>query len=213
MAEKERTTPEQQPAPPVPKENETPAPEAARPADEETEPAETGRPADEEAVPTEAGCQPTVGELLGDVEEYDAPDEWNMGTYGTRSRKDLTDEVFHKLETGEKLTYRDFAIANFALEDAKLEAGIEDNEPPKGLLGKYLWWKVNRPRHKVKKRTYILLTIFLGWIGVHRFYEKRYALGVMYAALFWSTIPLFLSFTDLLIAIPIKADEDGNIMI
>lgn len=181
---------------------------------EDVQDAKEKRVAESKADGAEEGDAPsTTGELLGDVDEYDAPDEWSLGTYGTRSRKELTDEVFNKLETGEKLTYRDFAIANFALQDAKLEAGIEDTEPPKGLIGKYLWWKLNRPRHKVKKKTYILLTIFLGWLGVHRFYEKRYVLGVVYAALCWSTISLFLSFTDLLIAIPIKADEDGNIMI
>ena len=34
-------------------------------------------------------------------------------------------------------------------------------------------WEENRPRHKVDKRIYVLLTVFLGWCGAHRFLEHR----------------------------------------
>ena len=45
---------------------------------------------------------PTTGELLGDVEHYDEEkDDWSTGYYGTGSRQQVTDDVFHKLETGE----------------------------------------------------------------------------------------------------------------
>ncbi len=175
-----------------------------------------GPVAEEAATEESAAKEPgkTVGELLGDVEDYGEPDEWNYGTYGTRSRKALTDEVFHKLETGEKLTPKDFAIANLALQDAKLEAGIPlDEGKPKGIIGRYHYWKEHRTRHRVNKKAYILCTIFGGWLGIHRYYEKRYILGVIYTLLCLTTVSLFLSFTDLLIAIPIEADESGNIMI
>ena len=44
---------------------------------------------------------PTTGELLGDVEHYDEEkDDWSTGYYGTGSRQQVTDDVFHKLETG-----------------------------------------------------------------------------------------------------------------
>ena len=67
---------------------------------------------------------PTTGELLGDVEHYDEEkDDWSTGYYGTGSRQQVTDDVFHKLETGEELTRDDFIKAELALQDAKLEAG------------------------------------------------------------------------------------------
>ena len=69
---------------------------------------------------------PTTGELLGDVEHYDEEkDDWSTGYYGTGSRQQVTDDVFHKLETGEELTRDDFIKAELALQDAKLEAGID----------------------------------------------------------------------------------------
>ena len=44
----------------------------------------------------------------------------------------------------------------------------------------YADWKENRPRHKVDKRIYVLLTFFLGWCGAHRFLEHRRKLGIFY---------------------------------
>ena len=113
------------------------------------------------------------GELLGDVEHYDEEkDDWSTGYYGTGSRQQVTDDVFHKLETGEELTRDDFIKAELALQDAKLEAGIDiENEKSPGLIGKY---------H----------TLF-----------------------FWSVVPFFLCVTDLLIALPMHADENGDILI
>ena len=110
---------------------------------------------------------PTTGELLGDVEHYEEnDDEWKTGCYGTGSRQQVTDDVFHKLETGEELTRDDFIKAELALQDAKLEAGIDlEKEKSPGLIGKYHDWKKNRVRHRVNKKKYLLLCLFLGWCG------------------------------------------------
>lgn len=154
--------------------------------------------------------------LLDDVADYGEPTEWSLGTYGKRSRKDMTDETFKKLETGETITMQDYVKANLALEDAKMEAGIVDDTPPKGvfaLFARYTDWKENRTRHKVNKKKYLLLCILLGWMGGHRYYEKRNTVAVLYTLFFWTAIPLFFCLTDLLIAIPMPADENGDIMI
>ena len=46
-----------------------------------------------------------------------------------------------------------------------------------------------------------------------RYYEKRYALAAFYTLFFWSVVPFFLCVTDLLIALPMQADENGDILI
>ena len=108
---------------------------------------------------------PTTGELLGDVEHYDEEkDDWSTGYYGTGSRQQVTDDVFHKLETGEEFTRDDFIKAELALQDAKLEAGIDlEKEKSPGLIGKYHDWKKNRVRHKVNKRSTFCSACF--WAG------------------------------------------------
>ena len=62
-------------------------------------------------------------------------------------------------------------------------------------------------------KKYLLLCLFLGWCGGHRYYEKRYALAAFYTLFFWSVVPFFLCVTDLLIALPMQADENGDILI
>ena len=189
---------------------ETPAETADTP---ETVPAQPET--DAQAAPAEEAHTPTTGELLGDVEQYDENnDEWKTGYYGTGSRQQVTDDVFKKLETGEQLTRDDFIKAELALQDAKMEAGIDvENEKGKGLIGKYHDWKKNRTKHKVNKKKYILLCLLLGWCGGHRYYEKRYWLAAFYTLFFWTVIPFFLCVTDLLIALPVQADENGDIVI
>lgn len=189
---------------------ETPAETADTP---ETVPAQPET--DAQAAPAEEAHTPTTGELLGDVEQYDENnDEWKTGYYGTGSRQQVTDDVFKKLETGEQLTRDDFIKAELALQDAKMEAGIDvENEKGKGLIGKYHDWKKNRTKHKVNKKKYILLCLLLGWCGGHRYYEKRYWLAAFYTLFFWTVIPFFLCVTDLLIVLPMQADENGDIVI
>ena len=66
----------------------------------------------------------------------------------------------------------------------------------------------------MRRRTFwLLLCLFLGWCGGHRYYEKRYALAAFYTLFFWSMVPFFLCVTDLLIALPMQADENGDILI
>lgn len=74
-------------------------------------------------------------------------------------------------------------------------------------------WEENRPRHKVDKRIYVLLTVFLGWCGAHRFLEHRWKLGVFYLLVGWTGLGLAFALVDLLIALPIPKDENGMIEI
>lgn len=77
----------------------------------------------------------------------------------------------------------------------------------------YFDWRENRELHKVKRKVYVLLTVFLGWAGIHRFYEKRWILGLFYLALSWTGFPIALAIVDFMIALPMKEDENGYIMI
>lgn len=74
-------------------------------------------------------------------------------------------------------------------------------------------WEENRPRHKVDKWIHVLLTIFLGWCGAHRFLEHRWKQGVFYLLVGWTGLGLALALVDLLIALPIPKDENGMVEI
>ncbi len=65
--------------------------------------------------------------------------------------------------------------------------------------------------HKVNKKTYILLAIFTGFMGGHRFYEKRYIVAALYLLFFWTFVPLTMVVIDLMVVIPKQADSEGMI--
>ena len=65
----------------------------------------------------------------------------------------------------------------------------------------------------VHKGTYLLLAAITGWIGLHRFYAKKYITGILYLIFSWTTIPIYLSIVDFFIALIKKKDNYGRIKV
>lgn len=71
----------------------------------------------------------------------------------------------------------------------------------------------NREKQVLSKKKYILLAVFTGWMGGHRFYAKQWVTAILYLLLFWSGFPVAMTIVDLMIVIPMKANENGNILL
>ena len=65
----------------------------------------------------------------------------------------------------------------------------------------------------VKKGTYIALCLFLGGLGVHKFYAGKWFTGLLYVAFCWTWIPVILALFDLLGAMFKRPDEYGQIRV
>ena len=63
----------------------------------------------------------------------------------------------------------------------------------------------------VNRKKYGWFLLLTGWCGGHMFYAKKYSIGVLYLAFFWTGFPLASSIVDWLIWLPKKADAAGNI--
>lgn len=48
-----------------------------------------------------------------------------------------------------------------------------------------------------KKKIVILLALFLGWMGAHRFYLGQPFKGALYLLFFWTLVPFFFSLIDI----------------
>lgn len=81
----------------------------------------------------------------------------------------------------------------------------------KRLIDYYFERKESFLGKKVKKKTYILLAIFTGIIGGHRFYCKQYISAIIYLCTCWLGVSFAMTLMDLLYIIPKKADEDGMV--
>ena len=66
---------------------------------------------------------------------------------------------------------------------------------------------------KVSKGIYIALCLFLGGLGVHKFYSGKWVQGLLYLAFCITGVPMVLSVFDLLFAIFKKSDEYGQIRV
>lgn len=65
----------------------------------------------------------------------------------------------------------------------------------------------------VNKVIYCLLALFLGGIGVHKFYAGKIGAGICYLLFCWTFIPGIIAFIEAIIALCKRADAAGNIVV
>lgn len=144
----------------------------------------------------------------------DAAEEFTVLIPEGDDRRPQIDQSYAAGRHKDAVNLADLALAEDELQRVKEEAGIAEEGPWwKRIIDRYYKWKDERPLHLVKKKVYLLLNILLGWCGIHRFYERRWFLGIFYLALCWTGLPAILCVTDFLIALPMKADANGMILI
>ncbi|MGT2957423.1 hypothetical protein A9Q68_03960 [Streptococcus bovimastitidis] len=66
---------------------------------------------------------------------------------------------------------------------------------------------------KVNKVIYVLLALFLGEFGLHKFYSGKNGKGILYLIFCWTLIPGFIGVVEGIMAIFTPADSEGNIRI
>lgn len=65
----------------------------------------------------------------------------------------------------------------------------------------------------VNKGTYIALCLFLGGVGIHKFYAGKWVQGLLYVAFCWTWVPVIIAFIDLLVAMFKRPNEYGQITV
>lgn len=65
----------------------------------------------------------------------------------------------------------------------------------------------------VNKIVYLLLTFFLGGVGVHKFYAGKIGAGICYLLFCWTGIPVFIAFIEFIVVLFAKSDSYGNILV
>lgn len=119
-------------------------------------------------------------------------------------------------ETREKFDIDEYVALQRELNELRRDQGIEPEKKEGGisrLISSYFERKDAKEKVTVNKKKHLLLCIFLGWAGGHRFHARQYLLGIVYLLTCWSGFSIAMSIIDLLIIIPIPADENGNIQI
>ena len=66
---------------------------------------------------------------------------------------------------------------------------------------------VRQEMKSANKEVLLLLTFFLGGLGVHRFYLGNYILGIFYLLFFWTMIPFLISLIELIVFIFMSSEK------
>ncbi|WP_289160963.1 TM2 domain-containing protein [Staphylococcus aureus] len=66
---------------------------------------------------------------------------------------------------------------------------------------------------KVNKAIYVIVALFLGGLGIHKFYADKFGRGLFHLLFFWTGIPTIISIIHaIFIIFTKKADKDGYII-
>lgn len=114
----------------------------------------------------------------------------------------------------QEVTMEEYLAAKAELDAVREEYGVQ---PKEGKISRAISNFFNKrdatEQRKVSRKKYLLLGLFTGWMGGHRFYSRQWPSAILYLVLFWTGFPLAMTIIDLLAAIPKEVDEDGNIRI
>jgi hypothetical protein len=58
----------------------------------------------------------------------------------------------------------------------------------------------------VDKTVYIVLALFLGGIGAHKFYEGKIGMGIIYLAFCWTFVPAFVALFEAICALGLSQE-------
>ena len=130
-----------------------------------------------------------------------------------KERKRLKEEERRKKKEEEDNLLTEIAMAQAELDALKKEQGLTEEKGVKKLITNFFDKRENREKVAVSKKTYLILSVLLGWMGAHRFYTKQYGLGLLYLATCWTGFPVSLVVIDVLIVIPMQPDENGKILL
>lgn len=130
------------------------------------------------------------------------------------AKKTPTAPVMNDL-TGEKTEAQKLAELDYERQAAQIKTGQKENTYGVwGPIWRFLRYLESlKGKHRFTKKTYLWLMLFTGWAGGHRYYQGRWKLGLLYTLLCWTGVPLALCITDFMEVMPLKADEEGCVVL
>lgn len=122
-----------------------------------------------------------------------------------------------KKEIEKQVTLEEYYKAVCELDEQEEKYGLKE-EPKKkeGRISRAITHFFDHREEKekvcVSKKKYVWMAVLLGWAGGHRFLVWQWKVGLICLLVCWSGFSMAHTVVDLLIVLPMKPDENGNIM-
>lgn len=71
----------------------------------------------------------------------------------------------------------------------------------------------DRMMNEVNKVIYIVLAVFLGSFGIHKFYARKTGMGILFLVFCWTGIPQILAIIGAILTLFKPADQNGNVLV
>lgn len=113
----------------------------------------------------------------------------------------------------ENIDLDEYVALQRELHELQVEQGIRKEGKVSRLISSFFEKSETREKVEISKKKHLWTAILLGWAGGHRFQAKQYGLGILYLLTCWSGFSMAMTIVDILIIIPMKPDENGNILI
>jgi len=112
------------------------------------------------------------------------------------------------------VSFDDYLALQKELDETRKEYGVEVKEGriSRAISGFFERREKREPQPVLRKK-YLLLALFTGWMGGHRFYAKQYPTAILYLLFCWTGCPIAMTLIDLMVAIPKEVDEEGRILL
>ena len=112
------------------------------------------------------------------------------------------------------VSFDDYLALQKELDETRKKYGVEVKEGRiSRAISNFFDRRGSREPSIVVRKKYLLLALFTGWMGGHRFYAKQYPTAILYLLFFWSGFPIAMTLIDLMVAIPKEADAEGKILL
>lgn len=137
-----------------------------------------------------------IPEISDKVKVYE-----DKGTYYIKKIKDINPKSNSPLPSD--IEYKEDYINKNLKEDENIKQVVNNiyvqkNPTPYG-------------KYPVNKWIYALLALFLGGLGIHKFYSQKIGKGIVYLLFSWTFIPTIIAFLEFIMAITKTPDENGYI--
>lgn len=114
----------------------------------------------------------------------------------------------------QEVSITDYLALQNELDETREKYGVEVQEGRVSkAISNFFDRREARELQPVHRKKYLLLALFTGWMGGHRFYARQYPTAILYLLFFWSGFPFAMTIVDLMIAIPKEPDAEGKILL
>ncbi|MDO5152040.1 MAG: TM2 domain-containing protein [Eubacteriales bacterium] len=113
-----------------------------------------------------------------------------------------------------RVSMDEYMAAKSELDELRRQHGIAPKEGRLSrIVSNFFERRDAREKIPVNRKKFMLLALFTGWVGGHRFYAHHYKVAVLYLLLCWTGFSVAMTIIDFVQFIPYPVDENGDIYV